>query len=198
VVLPVGAIIVGETPIGDRIVNRFYYDDSAQVRASQWRVFDKLDRSDWMYGVPVAKQQSLIFNARAEAIENPLILMFFSLGAPALLAFLLGCAAFLWYLTGACPNGRWLLIAVLLIISTNNSVGTKCSDLFLMTACLFATRLGAQASEERSPSRSRYFAAASGNRTGTGKLAIRPPPRRGLIASTPAARARSLNPESSF
>lgn len=198
VVLPVGAIIMAETPIGDRIANRFYYDDSAQVRAYQWRVFDKLDRSDWMYGVPVAKQESLIFNARAEAIENPLILMFFSLGAPALVAFLLGCGAFLWYLTAACPNGRWLLFAVLLIISTNNSVGTKCSDLFLMTACLFATRSAPQTNEERSRSRSRYFGGATGNRTVAGKLAISPQARRGLIASAPAARGRSLNPESTF
>jgi hypothetical protein len=198
VVLPVGAIIVAETPIGDRIVNRFYYDDSAQVRASQWRVFDKLDRSDLMFGVPVAKQESLIFNARAEAIENPLILMFFSLGMPALIVFLLGCGAFLWYLNAACPNGRWLLFAVLLIISTNNSVGTKCSDLFVMTACLFATRLGPQLSAERSRSKSRYPSGSTGHRTAAGNLAASPQPRRGLIASTPATPLRGLTPESTF
>jgi hypothetical protein len=199
VLVPVGAIVVTETPIGDRIVSRLYYDDSAEVRSSQWLVFEKLDRADWMYGVPVEKQEALIANARAGAIENPLILMFLSLGAPVLVIFLFGFGAYLVYLGGACPQGRWLLCASLLIISTSNSIGTKCSDLFIMTACLFAIgKPTLEAARARSRANLNSNRARSRSEKANGQLSTTPQFRVRHMGLTPEPRFQRIASEPPF
>jgi hypothetical protein len=48
------AIVVTQTTIADRIINTLYFDDSAQVRVTQWMVLDYLSLKNWLFGVPLA------------------------------------------------------------------------------------------------------------------------------------------------
>ena len=132
---PLFGFLLTATPVGQRIAARAYYDDSAEVRADQWRVFERLNIEQAMFGTPAAALDSIYAQIGLEGIENPFILVFLNLGIVGVPFFSGGLLAYFLYIRRAYPDSGWLLGAALLILSTSNSIGTKSPDLFMMTAC---------------------------------------------------------------
>ena len=137
--LPILVALISDTSIGDRIMSRLYYDDSAEVRTQQWLIFSRMNMEQILFGVPVATSQRLAYQVGLTGVENPWILMFLSLGAIVLPVFLMGVGLFFLHLARTYPVSRWVLLAAFLITCTSNSVGTKSPDFFLMVACVAAT-----------------------------------------------------------
>ena len=126
--------------LGDRLVAHMYWDESAQVRLAQWQILAQLDVWQTLFGTPREDLLRLLNPLRlgtgVEVIENFWLLMFVSLGALAFPLFLAGFGALLawcWRRTG--PGGRALLVGVLVVASSSNSLGRKSTVL----VCLVAT-----------------------------------------------------------
>ena len=144
----VGYALIAFTDIGERLANTFYFDDSAQIRAVQWNVLDMLDPRQALFGVPLADQAQLTFQIGLDYafadIENFWLLSFVSLGAVGFVLFLAGLLPFLAHLWRISPGwGRILLLCLVVVASSSNSLGRKSNLLFLLTAAL----LGASAAE---------------------------------------------------
>jgi len=136
--IPLLGFLVTSTPIGERIVSQAYFDDSAEVRITQWEVFNKLTLEQYMYGMSLSQQSMAFSQIGLESAENPFILIFLNLGIVGTSIFIGGVVSFFLYYNRAVPASRWLLIAALLILSTSNSIGVKSPDLFMMSACIIA------------------------------------------------------------
>lgn len=141
---PIIAIIVGETTMADRIIHNLYYDDSAAVRATQWRIFDYLSLNDWLFGMPKQRVEYLKYQiglgAKNTDIENFWILLFLNLGAFGFTLFVVIFGSFLVHL-GRYTNtlNSWLLVgAALMINSTSNSLAVWTNDLLIEVAFLIA------------------------------------------------------------
>jgi hypothetical protein len=132
---PLVGFLLTATPVGQRIAARAYYDDSAEVRADQWRVFERLNIQQAMFGTPAAELGSIYQQVGLRGVENPFILIFLNLGIVGVPFLGGGLLAYFLYIRRAYPDSGWLLGAALLILSTSNSIGTKSPDLFMMTAC---------------------------------------------------------------
>jgi hypothetical protein len=132
---PLGVVLMTATPIGERLSARAYYDDSAEVRAKQWLVLDKLTPSQAMFGTPSANLEQIYEQVGLIGVENPFILIFLNLGIIGLPIFAAALMAYFVYLRHVYPASGWLLLAAILILSSSNSIGVKGPDLFLMTAC---------------------------------------------------------------
>ncbi|MDR3534625.1 MAG: VpsF family polysaccharide biosynthesis protein [Rhodopila sp.] len=132
---PVTVYLLTATPVGERLVARSYYDDSAEVRADQWLVFDKLTPKQVMFGTPATDLQQIYEQVGLAGVENPLILVFLNLGIIGTPVFALGVISYFLYLRRAYPDSGWLLLAAILILFSSNSIGVKSPDLFMMTAC---------------------------------------------------------------
>jgi hypothetical protein len=138
VLLPVASYLLVATPIGERIVSRSYYDDSAEVRADQWAVLKYLTPNQAMFGTPAVALEHVYTQVGLTGVENPLILMFLNLGIIGFPIFSVGLIAYFVYIYRTYPGSGWLLAAAVIILSGSNSVGTKSPDLFVMTACAVA------------------------------------------------------------
>ncbi|MGE0222566.1 MAG: VpsF family polysaccharide biosynthesis protein [Acetobacteraceae bacterium] len=145
ILLPVAfAVLIDTTTIGDRIVNSFYFDDSARARTTQWTVLAHLTISNWLFGIPLADLQQLKYQiglgAQDTDLENFWLLLFLNLGAIGFTAFLAVFATFLVHL--ARYSGRilgWVLVvSTIVIASGSNSLGVKTSDLLILTAFVVA------------------------------------------------------------
>jgi hypothetical protein len=126
--------------LGDRLVGHLYWDSSAQVRVAQWQILDRLEPAQWLFGTPrdvlLGDLNALRLDSGVEVIENFWLLMFVSLGAvgfPVFLAMLGALCLWCWRRTEA--DGRILLVSILLVASTSNSLGRKSTIL----VCLVAT-----------------------------------------------------------
>ncbi len=136
ILAPVSAFLLTETPIGERLAAKAYYDDSAEVRADQWLVLHKLTTNQAMFGTPAADLEQVYAQVGLVGVENPLILIFLNLGIVGAPIFGCGLMAYFIYLRHAYPGSGWLLLAAILILSSSNSIGVKGPDLFMMTACV--------------------------------------------------------------
>jgi hypothetical protein len=175
--------IVSETTIGDRIFNSLYFDDSAAVRSIQWRVFDYLTTEQWLFGVSAVDLQQLKYQIGLGGgfsdIENFWILMFLNLGAIGFIAFLAIFIAFLGHLISQSrqPAGWALVITMILIDSTSNSLGVRSIDLVFLTG---------------------FAIGMSGFRKSAQMPVLRRVRRRqskpGRVAESPSARALALRP----
>jgi hypothetical protein len=138
-ILPVVVgIIVTQTTIAERIVDTLYYDDSAQVRVTQWTVL-----KNWLFGVPLLDLEALKYQIGLDAvedIENFWLLLFLNLGAIGFIAFLFVFGTFLTHIAryGHGMFAWMLMISALIIDSGSNSLGTKSNDLFIEVAFLIA------------------------------------------------------------
>jgi hypothetical protein len=137
---PLAAYLLTDTPVGERIAARSYYDDSAEVRTDQWQVFGKLTPNQAMFGTPATDLQQIYDQVGLAGVENPFILVFLNLGIVGSPIFAFGLIAYFFYLGRAYPESRWLLFAAILILSGSNSIGTKSADLVMMTACAVTMR----------------------------------------------------------
>jgi hypothetical protein len=132
---PVSAFLLTATPVGERIAARAYYDESAEVRADQWLVLDKVTPHQALFGTPNADLEQIYYQVGLSGVENPLIMIFLNLGILGSPIFACGLIAFFVYLRHAYPASGWLLLAAIAILSSSNSIGVKGPDLFMMTAC---------------------------------------------------------------
>jgi hypothetical protein len=136
-------IIVTQTTIADRIIDTLYFDDSAQVRVTQWMVLDYLNLKNWLFGVPLADLEALKYQIglnASEDIENFWLLLCLNLGAIGFVVFVTVFGCFLLHIAryGGGLNGWLLMVSALIIDSSSNSLGTKSNDLFIEVAFLMA------------------------------------------------------------
>lgn len=156
IVIPIlVVVIVTQTSIADRIMDTLYYDDSAEARAIQFKVFSRLTLPDWLFGISSDHLEFLKFQiglgSKHTDIENFWILMLLNLGVIGFTVYMVVFLGFLYYLcrVSRTING-WLLVAASLIIdSGSNSLGVKTSDLFMEAA--FVIAMSGYADYARSP-----------------------------------------------
>ncbi len=179
-------VLTTMTDVGMRIMTHLYLDSSAENRILQWRVLDQLNMTDVLFGaspaqIEVYKVQVGITGIGSSDIENPWLLLFLSLGLVGF-PFLIGSLfLFLLHLGRRVNSGLgWMLvIATLLICSTNNSLGRKAPDLLFLTAIM--TALSGFASEQR--------------QTSAPPSPVQHTFRDAALALTPRRRARTLSDE---
>ncbi len=115
---------------GGRVIGHLYWDNSAQVRLAQWHILDRLEFWQIMFGTPraemIAQLTPLHLAAGVDVIENFWLLMFVSLGVVGFPFFLLAMASlFAWCWRRSELGGHLLLVGVLAVASTSNSLGRK-------------------------------------------------------------------------
>jgi hypothetical protein len=126
---------------GERLVGHLYWDPSAQVRMAQWSLLGELDMWQVVFGTPRDQLLLLInplwLNSGVEVIENFWLLMFASLGVVGFPIFFAGFSALLaWCWRRSQATGRTLLIGVVLVASTSNSLGRKSILLVSLVAAI--------------------------------------------------------------
>ena len=142
--LAVGAAIaIGalEAGFGERLISHLWWDPSAQIRLAQWNLLGGLSREQLFFGTRrqdlVALLTPLWLQSGVEVIENFWLLMFVSLGIVGFPIFVFGFFTLLWWCwqrTGLC--GRLLLLSVLTVVSTSNSLGRKSTLLVGLVAAI--------------------------------------------------------------
>jgi hypothetical protein len=122
-----GALAAG---FGERLAGHLYWDSSAQARLSQWRILDQLDGWQLVFGTRREDLLSLLnglhLSSGVEVLENFWLLMFVSLGFLGFPLFVAGFGAlclWCWRTTGV--QARVLLVSVLVVASSSNSLGRK-------------------------------------------------------------------------
>ena len=127
--------------LGTRLAGHLYWDDSAQVRLAQWQLLDHLSSWQVLFGISRGDLLALLVPLRlgtgVEVIENFWLLMFVSLGLSGFPIFL---GAFLslivWCWRRSQLQGRALLLGVLLVASTSNSIGRKSTILVCLVSAI--------------------------------------------------------------
>jgi hypothetical protein len=141
---PLMLMVITSTDIGERILTHLYVDDSAAVRNVQWLVLDHLNLHDVLFGVTPERLGALKYQIGlgedTTDIENFWLLMFLNLGIIGFIVFLVALILYLVHLgrTVEHPLGWMLLVSMVLIASTSNSLGRKSTDLFFTTAFMIA------------------------------------------------------------
>jgi hypothetical protein len=132
------------TDIGLRVTSHLYLDDNADVRIVQWRVLSLLNVHDLLFGgegdrIGLLKAQIGLTGAGSD-IENPWLLTFLALGVIGFPFLMAALFLFLWHLGRRVdtPIGWLIVIATLLICSTNNSLGRKVPDLMFLSGIMIA------------------------------------------------------------
>jgi hypothetical protein len=140
--------------LADRLVAHLYWDPSAQARIDQLRILDRLSFEQIIFGIRRADLMSLIeplrLSFRVAAIENFWLLIFLTLGALCFPVFLCAIAAlvhFLW--REGSTLGRLMIVTLLLVASTSNSLGRKSNLLTLLVGCVAASGRGCSCAAER-------------------------------------------------
>jgi hypothetical protein len=153
------------TDVGMRITSHLYLDDSADVRIIQWRVLNLLNARDILFGVSLdgvdLLKAQVGLTAPGDDIENPWLLTFLGLGVigfPFLVAAIFLFLLHLGRRTNT-PIGWLVVVATLLICSTNNSLGRKTPDLFFLTGVMAA--LSGFTAKQRSESSAGHLANTS-------------------------------------
>ncbi len=135
-------VLTTMTHLGMRITSHMYLDDSADVRIIQWRVLPLMNTHDLLFGAPIERvnvfKQQVGLTGPGADIENPWLLTFLALGVIGF-PFLVGSLfLFFWHLgrRADTPIGWLIVIATLLICSTNNSLGRKVPDLVFLAGIM--------------------------------------------------------------
>jgi len=137
----IGAAVALGAGLGTRLAGHLYWDQSAQVRLAQWQLLGELDGWQLLFGTRrddlIALLTPLWLGSGVEVIENFWLLMFASLGAAGFPMFAAGLAAFLiWCWRKTEHKGRMLVLSVLVVVSTSNSLGRKSTILVELVAAL--------------------------------------------------------------
>jgi hypothetical protein len=140
---PLAVGLVSMTGLGERILSRLYFDDSAEVRNIQWRVLDQLSLRELLFGVRPDDLVDHMFQIGLSGpfidIENFWLLGFINLGAICFSVFAFALLLFLFHLGRRAPSLGWVLIgSAILIASTSSSLGRKGSVLCMLVACMAA------------------------------------------------------------
>ena len=129
----------------ERLAGHLYWDASAQVRLAQWDILTYLDTGQLVFGTPRHELLEFLNVVRLKSgvgvIENFWLLMFLGLGAIGFPLFLITMSALCyWCWRFGSREGRALLISVLLVASTSNSLGRKSTVLVCLVASVACTR----------------------------------------------------------
>ena len=140
----VGFLIITHTSIGERLMSHLFWDESADTRATQWHVLAAMNPMEILFGVSPDRVQDIVFQIGLEfpfqEIENFWLLLFVNLGILGFVLFTAGFTAFLIHLWRRSPlAGRLLLIALLVVASTSNSLGRKSNLLTVGVPAVLAT-----------------------------------------------------------
>ena len=135
------AILAYEAGFGERFLGHLYWDPSAQIRIAQWRILEKFSKWQLLFGVRREDLLSLLtqfwLQSGVEVIENFWLLMLVGLGIvgfPLFVTGFLSLLAWCWHTT--CFRGRFLLVSVLMVVSTSNSLGRKSTLLVGLVAAI--------------------------------------------------------------
>jgi hypothetical protein len=127
----------------ERLQTHLFWDASAQARIAQFHLIGLMSPTQLMFGCRRADLLALIEPLRlaygVDVIENFWVLHFATLGVfgfGAFVAGMVGLAAWLWQRCDA--DGRIVLVSMLLVASTSNSLGRKSTLLVILVACLLA------------------------------------------------------------
>jgi len=136
-------VIATQTPAGERLVAHLYWDDSAQNRTVQLQVLDYMTPRELLFGANIERIVQIIFQIGLSTpfndIEDFWLVILTQVGIFGFIVFLSGFLAFvqrLW--KGASAPGRVILLLVLLIASTSNSLGRKSNLLTIAVATVLA------------------------------------------------------------
>lgn len=149
------AVIVTQTTIAERIMDTLYYDDSAEVRTMQLKIFQHLTLPDWLFGITRDRfsflKYQISLGGTTTDVENFWFIMLIGLGVIGFAVWLAVFLGFLYYLgrVSRNVNGWLLVIASLIIDSGSNSLGVKTYDLFIEVA--FVMAMSGYAGYVRSP-----------------------------------------------
>lgn len=163
------AIVVSQTTIGERIMARLYWDDSAETRIVQFRVLADLTPKEWMLGASIDRVRDIIFQIGLRMpfndIENFWLVMFINLGAVGFIFYLFGFLPLLWDLWRRSPNvPKVMLLTTILVASTSNSLGRKCNILTVLVPAMIATSAFQRRHPVSLPADSRMHAPVSRSR----------------------------------
>ncbi len=170
VVLPmIVTVIITFTPLGQRIYNSFYLDDSAQTRGLAWHIFSVLPATNFVLGTPVDLTTSLAKQIGIPIpyadLENCWLVLLVSLGLIGFTIFMFGFIPFLvhlWNRAGQARKwpaaestfwGRVILVSFLVVASSNNSFGRKGPLLVVLTAAIYAAAFSGQTYRRPPPRR---------------------------------------------
>ncbi len=135
------AIVSIVAGFGERLSGHLYWDQSAQVRLAQWSLFRDLTFWQVLLGARREDMLALLaplwLRSGVGVLENFWLLMFISLGALGFPIFVVGLYALLsWCWKRSSLRGRVLLVSVLIVVSTSNSLGRKSTLLVGLVAAL--------------------------------------------------------------
>jgi hypothetical protein len=148
----VGALILGfalawlvitQTSIADRIVKQDYVDTSAKVREIQFLVPGLMNFRELLLGIEVDRLPQLVSEVGLHppftGIENYWLVAFVNLGLIGFSVYLLGFLSLLTHLWRHSPLfGRMMLVVIITVASTSNSLGAKSNVLFVLAGALIA------------------------------------------------------------
>lgn len=145
VIVPVVlGIVLTQTTIGERIIAKLYWDDSAEVRLVQYWILTEMTPQELMFGTQLDRVKEMIFQIGLQMpfndIENFWLLMFVNLGFVGFTFYLAGFLPFLghaWRVTNAA--GRIMIFTTILVASSSNSLGRKCNILTVLIPAVVAT-----------------------------------------------------------
>jgi hypothetical protein len=130
-----------------RLQAHLYWDPSAQSRIDQFNILGRLSFDQILLGCRRADLLRLVEPLRlgygVNAIEDFWLLIFATLGALCFPVFLIGMAALasgLW--RAGDTRGRLMVVTLLVVASTSNSLGRKSILLMVLVACVAASGRG--------------------------------------------------------
>lgn len=137
-------IVVNYTTIGERIMARLYWDDSAETRIVQFRVLHDLTPREWVFGASIERVRDIIFQIGLQMpfndIENFWLVMMINLGMVGFVFYVIGFVPLLWHLWKTNANvPKIMLVCTVLVASTSNSLGRKCNILTVLIPAMVAT-----------------------------------------------------------
>jgi hypothetical protein len=135
--------------LSERLAAHSYWDDSAQVRLSQFRILAWLTPAQLMFGCNrddlIALLEPLRLAYRVGVIENFWLVMMTSLGLLCFPIFVMSLWQLLrWLWRTGDRSGRLMVIVLIATASTSNSLGRKSTLLMMLVACVVATAVGSR------------------------------------------------------
>ncbi len=129
---------------GTRLSRHLYWDNSAQVRLSQFGIINSLDSRELLFGCPRAVLLGLIeplrLTSRVAVIENFWLFNVVTLGLFCFPVFVIAFASLLkslWLSYGS--RGQLMVALFVAVTSSSNSLGRKSTLLVTLVACVVAS-----------------------------------------------------------
>jgi hypothetical protein len=135
--------IATQTSTGERLIAHLYWDESAQNRVVQLQVLDNMTPRELLFGASFERIVQIIYQIGLSVpfneIEDFWLVILVQVGIFGFIVFAAGFLAFvlrLWKISST--PGRVILILVLLIASTSNSLARKSNVLTITVATILA------------------------------------------------------------